>query len=64
MYRHVPVMGDSQRACVLVCRDSAMAAASDSSHKERAGPGRALPAHLQGHHGPEAAHRVRRQQRR
>jgi len=47
-----------------MCRDTTMAAASDSTHKERAGPGRAVPAYLQGHHGPETANRVRRQQRR
>jgi len=41
-----------------------MAATADSTHQERARPGRPFPAHLQGHHGPQAAHRAGRQQRR
>ena len=53
-----------QRGYFFVCRDTIMAATPDSTHKERARPGRAVPAHLQGHHGPEAAYRVGRQQRR
>lgn len=39
-----------------------MAAAADIADKERAGPGRPVPAHLQGHHRPEAAHRNRRRE--
>ena len=41
-----------------------MAAAPDSTYKERARPGRLVPADLQGHHGSETANRIRRQQRR
>lgn len=41
-----------------------MAATADRADKERAGPRRAVPAHLQGHNRPEAADRDRRQQRR
>lgn len=35
-----------------------MAADADSTDQEREGPGRVVPAHVQGHHGAEAAHRV------
>lgn len=41
-----------------------MATATDSTHKERARPGCAVPSHIQGHHSTETTHRVRGQQRR
>lgn len=49
---------------IIFVRDPVMAADADSSHQEREGSRRAVPAHVQGHHGAEATHRVGRLQRR
>lgn len=43
----------------VVFRDSAMAAAADCSYQEREGLGGVVPAHLPGHHRPQATHRDR-----
>jgi len=49
---------------MIFVRDTVMAADANSSDKEREGSRRVVPAHVQGHHGTETAHRIRGLQRR
>jgi len=49
---------------MIFVRDTAMAADANSTNQEREGSRRVVPAHVQGHHGTEATHRVGGLQRR